>query len=166
MATATIVLPRRRPRPRPIAGRAPDICYVKAIDNSRLQREVDPKKRHDCLGLLGLAAVVFSVFMLYAWQHSQCRRFSYQIEQLKTRQAGLEEWNQRLLYEQATLEDRQRISTLAGEKLDMRPRDPQQVIPLDGAPALAPADAPVLARNNQAGQADDGQTSGERTGEP
>ncbi|HEV2176088.1 MAG TPA: hypothetical protein VGW33_02645 [Terriglobia bacterium] len=161
MATASVALPRRRPRPGPVGARAkaPELCYVKAIDNSRLQRVVDPKKWRECLGLMGLASLVFSVLLLYAWQHFQCVRYGYEIEQLKTRQAGLEQWNQRLRFEEASLESRQRISELAGEKLGLRPRDPQQVIPLDGsAPVPPPADGPVFARNNKGteGEADGG----------
>lgn len=117
MATvaATLPRPRRRPRNQPVSGRAslPVFYTVKRIDNSRLRREVNPERRRDCYVLLGLTAVVFAFVFLFAWQHFQCVSFGYQIEQLKTERAALEEWNHQLRLEQASLADPQRIDTLA-----------------------------------------------------
>src|SRR5690348_14624344 len=117
MATAAAALPRprRRPRNQPVSGRAslPVFYTVKRIDNSRLRREVKPEQRRECFALLGLTAVVFLFVFMYAWQHFQCVRYGYQIQQLKTQQAELLEWNNQLRLEHASLADPQRIDALA-----------------------------------------------------
>ena len=155
MATAAITLPRTRRRPRnaPAAGRAtfPEFYFVKHIDNSRLVREVDVERRRECFGLLGLGILVFLFMLLFAWQHFQCVRHGYQIEQLKAEYASLEEQNHQLRLEQAALADPQRIDTLA-RQLGLASPNPQQVIHMGGAePAGDAFEGPVLARNFSVG---------------
>ena len=150
MATAAVTLPRTRRRPRngPAAGRArfPEFYFVKHIDNSRLVREVDVERRRECFSLLGLGVVVFLFMLLFAWQHFQCMRNGYQIEQLKRDQAALEEWNDQLRIEEASLADPQRIDTLARTRLGMVSPSPKQVIRLgEGGPL--PPENPEFARN-------------------
>ena len=152
MATATVTLPspRRRPRNAPAGGRAsfPEIYCVKQIDNSRLRREVDPEKRRECFSLLGLGLLVFLFGLLFAWQHFQCVRNGYQIEELKAQRAALEEWNHQLWVEQAALADPQRIDTLARQELGLAPPSPRQVIQTGGAAGTPPrVDHPEFARN-------------------
>ena len=128
MATAAITLPRTRRRPRnaPAAGRAtfPEFYFVKHIDNSRLVREVDVERRRECFSLLGLGVLVFLFVLLFAWQHFQCVRYGYQVEQLKIECATLEEQNHQLRLEQAALADPQRIDTLARTRLGMVTPEP------------------------------------------
>jgi cell division protein FtsL len=151
MATAAVTLPRprQRPRYRPAAGRArfPEIYFVKHIDNSRLRREVDPEKRRECFSLLGFGILVFLFVLLFAWQHFQCVRNGYQIEQLKAERAALEEWNHQLRLEQASLADPERIDTLARAELGLAAPSPQQVIQVGGAERAAQPESPELARN-------------------
>jgi cell division protein FtsL len=152
MATAAVTLPkpRRRPRNAPAAGRAhfPEFYFVKRIDNSRLVREVDVERRRECFGLLGLGVLVFLFMLLFAWQHFQCVRNGYQIEQLKAERAAGEEWNHQLRLEQASLADPQRIDTLARTQLGMVSPQPQQIIRVGGPePAGAFSGSPELARN-------------------
>jgi cell division protein FtsL len=128
---------------------------VKHIDNSRLAREVDPERRRECLGLLGLGVLVFSFVLILAWQHFECVRYGYEIEQCKAEQAALEEQNHRLRLEQAALADPERIDTLARTRLGMVTPNPQQLIRVGGpepaADALAP---PELAHNFSLGGGD------------
>lgn len=152
MATIAATLPTsrlRRSRYGPAAGRArfPEIYFVKKIDNSRLRREVDVEKWRDCLGLLGLGVLIFVFVLLFALQHFKCLRFGYQIEQLKSQKATLEEWNHQLRLEQASLADPQRIDTLARNKLGFASPQPQQVIHLGGAARAAETEQPEFARN-------------------
>lgn len=151
MATMASTLPRpriRRPKSQPVAGRAssPVNTYVKRIDNSRLRREVDREKRRECYGLLGLGVLVFLFGLVYAWQHFQGVRYGYQVEQLKSQRASLEESGRELKLRQASLEDPQRIDALARQGLGLEPPQPQQVIPLGGATA-SPAGRPEFADN-------------------
>jgi len=154
MATIAVTLPRarRRPRYQPVAGRAlfPEIYFVKQIDNSRLRREVDREKRRECFSLLGLGILVFFSCMLFAWQHFQCLRYGYQIEELKKQRTTLQECNHRLQLEEAALANPQRIDTLARTELGLASPEPRQVIPVGGlepSPAESPAE---LARNSSA----------------
>lgn len=150
MATAALTIPtlKRRPRTPPAAGRAcvTDIYFVKRIDNSRLRREVDREKRRECFCLLGLGVLVFLFGLLIAWQHFQCVRDSYQIEELKAQRSALEEWNRQLRLDQAVLQDPQRVDTLARQKLGFVPPDPQQVIRMDGVDGGV-GGTPEFARN-------------------
>ena len=151
MATIATTLPRptaKRPRNQPVASRAsfPDTTYVKRIDNSRLRREVDREKRRECYSLLGLGILVFLFGLLYAWQHFDCVRYGYQIEQLKSQQSALEEWNRELRLTQASLADPQRIDALARQGLGLGPPKPQQVIPF-GQVSTGPVGRPEFADN-------------------
>ena len=154
MATAAITLPRTRRRRRnaPAAGRAtfPEFYFVKHIDNSRLVREIDVERRRECFSLLGLGVLVFLFVLLFAWQHFQCVRYGYQIEQFKAERTNLEEQNHQLRLEQAALADPQRIDTLARTQLGMVSPGPQQVIQWSGADAssLQQPESVQIARNS------------------
>ena len=151
MATIAVPLPRvkGRPRSQPAAGRAnfPEFYFVKNIDNSRLRREVDRGKRRECFSLLGLGILVFLFGLLIAWQHFQCVRNGYEIEQLKNEQAAMEQWNRQLHLEKASLADPQRIDTLARRDLGLVSPQPQQVIQMGGAAGATNVESPQLARN-------------------
>ncbi len=144
MTTAARALPNRRRRPPRalVAGRAPlrEVYFVKHIDNSRIVREVDGAKRRECYALVGLVALAFALSFVYAWQHFQCVRYGYQIEQLRQQQRALAEWNRGLKLQEASLEDPKLIDIEARTELGLREPDPRQVIrfdqPLNGQPAL------------------------------
>jgi cell division protein FtsL len=164
MATATVTFPkpRRRRVNSPAAGRAsfPEIYFVKHIDNSRLVREVDLEKRRECFRLLTLCILLFLFVLLFSWQHFQCVRIGYEIEQLKAQRAALEEWNHQLLLKQAAMADPQRIDTLARKDLGMVLPNPRQVIRVGGAdaPSPQPPQPAELARNFSAvGKANPGE---------
>jgi cell division protein FtsL len=128
---------------------------VKHIDNSRLVREVDVERRRECFSLLGLGVLVFLFVLLFAWQHFQCVRYGYQIEQFKAAAATLEEQNHQLRLEQAALADPERIDTLARSRLGMVSPSAQQVIQVgDPATAAAALESPELARNFSVGSGD------------
>ena len=137
MATVAVRLPRARRRAsKPLAGgraRFPEIYFVKRIDNSRLVREVDPEKRRECFRLLPLGILVFLSVLFFSWQHLQCVRAGYEIEELKEQRTAEQEWNRQLRLEQAALADPQRIDTLARRDLGMVSPTPQQVIQWGGA---------------------------------
>lgn len=151
MASLATTFPRsrvktKRPRSQPVSGRTslPVFYTVKCIDNSRLRREVNPEQRRECFALLGLGVLIFGFVFLFAWQHFQCVRYGYQIEQLKLQQATLEEWNHKLRIEQASLADPQRIDILARQSGLASP-SPQQVIRV-GPSGSAPISNPEMAR--------------------
>jgi cell division protein FtsL len=157
MATVAVGLPRakRRPVNQPIVGRAtyPEIYFVKHIDNSRLQREVDREKRRECFGLLALGTLAFLFIMVFAWQHFECVRYGYLIQQLKQEKAEQVERNHSLKVQLASLTDPQRIDTLARSELGLAPPKPDQIIQV-GKPTQfhAQPSATEFARNME-GQA-------------
>lgn len=152
MATVAVNFPgtKRRPRNEPVTGRAsyPEIYFVKHIDNSRLEREVDTAKRRECFSLLGFGAVAFLFIMILAWQHFECVRYGYQIQTLMTKQAAMVEWNHALKVEYAALSDPQRIDNVAQTELGLVPPKANQIIQVrnPGLLKLQPS-APEYARN-------------------
>ncbi|MGH9326740.1 MAG: cell division protein FtsL [Terriglobia bacterium] len=154
MATAPVILPERAKRSRTssmrVAGRfhSPDPLFVKQIDNAHVVREVDTTKRRQCYFLLAVGALAFILVFVFALQHFECVQYGYKIASLKSQQASLTEWNQKLRLDQAQLTDPMRIDQLAREKLGLAPPEPQQVIRL-GAAGTAPSGpaARILARN-------------------
>ena len=151
MATITIpVATRRKPRHQPISGRAniPEVCFSKAIDNSRLKREVDQDRKRECYSLLLTAVLLFGAIMGIAWQHFECVKENYRIEVLKKEGATLQELNKQLRLEKAALADPQRIDALARQELGLAPPAPQQVVRVGGAgPAAGQAGESEVARN-------------------
>lgn len=150
MATVAVNFPgaKRRQRNQRDAGRAhyPDIYFVKHIDNSRLEREVDYNKRRECLKLFGLGAVVFVFIILVAYQHFECVRYGYLIQQLKGEQAQAVEQNHALKVAFARLSDPQRIDSLAQSELGLVPPGPNQIIQVGNPPSSQPS-ATEFARN-------------------
>ena len=136
MATAAEVLPAARRRMALAAGRATvrEVYFVKRIDNSRLLREVDLAQRRQCYTLVALAGLAFALLFAYEWQHFQCVRYDYEIEQLRGQERALAEWNQQLELDQAGLEDPKRIDELAREKLGLAAPDPRRIVPVDQLP--------------------------------
>src|SRR6266568_2169092 len=170
MATATVPFPQIRHKPararkpaskkRPQLASAsrggfPDVYFVKRIDNSRVRRELNPDRRRQCFTLLGLCSLVFVCGLMLAWQHFQCVRTGYGIEQLKAQRSSLAEWNRELRLEQASLADPQRIDMLARAKLGLAPPTARQVIRL-GANG-EPAEAAMAARNQETSESPRGQ---------
>jgi cell division protein FtsL len=164
MATIATIMPGPRTkairrRNGAVGGRASltEVRFVKCISNAKLRREVDREKQRECYRLLGLGVAVFVFFLLYGWQHFQCVRLGYEIQQLKEQWSTLEEANRQLGAELATLADPQRIDALAQQEGLAAP-SPQQMIrtgpaldPAAGSqefarnlPASAPATVPAL----------------------
>jgi cell division protein FtsL len=85
-----------------------------------------------------LGILVFLSVLLFSWQHLQCVRAGYEIEELKGQRAAQQEWNHQLRLEQAALADPQRIDTLARKDLGMVSPSPRQVIQWGGADAPSP----------------------------
>jgi cell division protein FtsL len=125
------------------AGRAslPAVYFSKRIDNSRLVREVGLEKCREYFSVLGVGILVFLSVLLYCWQHLQCVRAGYEIEDLKAQRVALQESNRQLLLAHAALTDPQRIDTLARKYLGMVSPSPQQVIPLGGTEAASMPEA-------------------------
>ena len=138
MATAAQVLPATRRRSRQVlaGGRAPvrEVYFVKRIDNSRLVREVDHSRHRECYALVGLMGLAFALCFAYAWQHFQCVRYGYQIEQLRQQQISLEKWNRELRAEEQGLDNKAFIDGKAEADLGLMPASPAQIVNADQTP--------------------------------
>jgi len=129
-----------------VAGITPEFYFQKTIDNSRLVRVSDPKRRREVRMLSAVVTLFFLMAMFYTWQHFRSVEYGYQIEAQKAEHDRLVEVNRNLKLEQALLRDPGRIDVLA-RKMNLEPPRPGQMVPLDtdtpgGAAVIAQA-APV-----------------------
>src|SRR5260221_11110242 len=68
---------------RAAAGITPEFYFQKAIDNSRLVRVADPRRRREIRVFSASVAALFGVMMFYAWQHFRALEYGYTIEAQK-----------------------------------------------------------------------------------
>ncbi|MGZ5261894.1 MAG: hypothetical protein ACXWC0_30130 [Burkholderiales bacterium] len=125
----------------PVRGFTPEIQFAKRIDNSRLVRVTDPRRKREMIMFAAALAVLFSLIMVYAWQHFSAVEYGYRIESLRSQRDGLIELNRALRVEQASLRDPERIDLLA-RKMGLAAPQARQVMRMDtdtdqGGPVLA-----------------------------
>ena len=70
-------------QPRGMFIGTPEIHFAKRIDNSRVVRVTDPKRRREMMSFGITLSVFFLLVMVYLWQHFSAIEYGYQIEQLK-----------------------------------------------------------------------------------
>ena len=123
-----------------VAGITPEFYFHKTIDNSRLVKVVDPKRRREIRLFSASVAVLFLFMMFYAWQHFRAIEYGYRIETQKAERDRLVELNRALKLEEASLRDPGRIDALA-RQMGLGSPQPGQVVHLDmdadGNPILA-----------------------------
>ncbi len=122
----------------------PEIFFTKAIDNSRLMKVVDPRRRREMAIFGATLAVLFALVMMYGWQHFSSIEYGYKIEQLKSNCDQLAEANRTLKLEQASLRDPERIDAMA-RQMGMQAPQAGQVQRLDSDGLVTPG-AEVMAR--------------------
>ena len=132
----------RTPVRRSVAGITPEFYFQKTIDNSRLVKVSDPKRRREIRMFSASVAMLFLVMMFYAWQHFSSIEYGYRIEAQKSERERLVEVNRTLQLEAASLRDPGRIDALA-RKMGLESPQPGQVIRMNpedvGAPIMAQA---------------------------
>src|SRR5258708_35672504 len=123
-------------------GIAPEFYFQKAIDNSRLVRVADPRRRREIRVFSASVAALFVVMMFYAWQHFRALEYGYQIEAEKIERERLIEANRALKLEEAGLRDPGRIDLMA-RQLGLESPHPGQGMQLEpdmsGGPVVAQA---------------------------
>src|SRR4051794_14804292 len=77
----------------------PEIYFAKPIDNSRLVRVADPARLREMAMFAVACSVLFSLMMVYAWQHFSAVEYGYKIEQLRSQRESLVEVNRELRLE-------------------------------------------------------------------
>ncbi len=132
-------------QPRGMFIGTPEIYFTKRIDNSRVVKVTDPKRRREMITFGIALGVLFLLVMVYLWQHFSAIEYGYKIEQLKSERDTITESNRALSLEEASLKDLSRIDRMARELGMQRPVDGQWQ-PMDNA-ATDPS-TPVMAKAN------------------
>lgn len=126
----------------------PEIYFPKRIDNTRVVRVVDPKRRREMLVFAGMLSVLFLVVMVYLLQHLSAIQYGYRIEQAKADHNAIVQSNRSLQLEVSSLTDLERIEVEA-RKLGMMPPVAGQVQSIESG--NGDAATPVMARANPSG---------------
>lgn len=111
-----------------------DIYFVQNIDNSRLVRVTDPRRKRELRLMLSAVAMLFAMLFGYTWQKYQIVKLGYQVEDLRQKNSGLAEWNGALRLEEASLRDPIRIYAVAQQNLGLHSAQPGQIVRLQDAP--------------------------------
>jgi cell division protein FtsL len=126
-----------------IAGKKPaivELYTLKRIDNSRLVRHIEPVKLRNLYKTAALGGLIALCFLVYGYQHFRCIDLSFQLEDLKSKQAQAQSLNSGLKLEIATLRDPRRIDVIAQQQLGLKKPLPVQVreyASVDGAQVAA-----------------------------
>ena len=132
----------RAPARRSVAGITPEFYFQKTIDNSRLLKVADPRRKREIRMFSTSVATLFLLIMVYAWQHFGALQSGYQIEIQKSQRDDLVERNRAFKLEEASLRDPGRIDELA-QQMGLKLRQPEQVFRMD---ADTPSGGPVIAQ--------------------
>ena len=128
---------------------APEFRTVKRIDNSRLVRHVEPVKLKNFYKTAALGGLIALCCMLYIFQHFKCIDLSFQLEDLKQKQAQAAALNSELKLNIATLSRPSRIDQIARLRLGLTQPLPDQVREYD-VPSGAQVAAVRFTRRNRA----------------
>jgi cell division protein FtsL len=123
----------------------PEIYFAKRIDNSRVAKVADPKRRREMISFGITLSVLFLFVMVYLWQHFSAIEYGYRIEQLTVQRNNITESNRALSLEEASLKDPARIDRLA-KQIGMQRPAYGQLQPMDSA--IADPSTPVMAQAN------------------
>jgi hypothetical protein len=126
----------------------PEIYFAKRIDNSRVVRVADPKRRREMVSFGVTLATFFLLVMVYLLQHLSAIEYGYRIEQLKAAQNATVESNRELKLEESSLKDLERID-IEARKLGMIPPIAGQVQVIESG--NGDSAAPVMAKANPNG---------------
>jgi cell division protein FtsL len=131
----------RAPARRCVAGITPEFYFHKSIDNSRVVKVSDPRRKREIRMFSASVAALFLLVLFYAWQHFSAVQYGYKIEAQKTQIDQLVEQNRSLKLEEAGLRDPGRIDTLA-RQMGLESPQPGQMVRLEnsdnnGAVAMA-----------------------------
>lgn len=133
----------------------PGLLVPKAIDNSQVVREVDPRSSRDLWWLVAVVAILVSGLVLYAWPHLQVREVDSARVRMSRERERLVEENRKLRLEKASLQNLRRVEQIAVRDLGLRPPPAESLIVVErpasvtdgarlagGAAVVPPADAP------------------------
>ena len=102
----------------------------------------DPRRNRDMKYFGAALVVLFLLVFTYTWQHFKAIEYGYQIESAKRDLTALNDMNNALRLEDASLRNPERIDVLA-RGMGLVPPQPGQVIRMDSA--LTDGQGPVMA---------------------
>jgi len=140
-AATTADVSMRRERRRFVPG-APEVYFHKGIDNSRLVKLDDPRRKHEMRMFTIAMSIIFVLCTVYVWQHFRAIEYGYNIESAKSDRVRLMEQYGTLKLEEAKLKNPERIDTIA-RKLGLDAPVAGQVLQMDTAPD---SNGPVMAK--------------------
>ena len=126
----------------------PEIYFAKRIDNTRVVRMVDPKRRREMVTFGVTLSIFFLIVMVYLLQHLSAIEYGYRIEQAKADHNAIVESNRELKLEESSLTDLQRIEVEA-RKLGMVPPSAGQIYAIESG--NGDSAVPVMAKANPSG---------------
>ena len=126
----------------------PEIYFAKRIDNTRVVRMVDPKRRREMVTFGVTLSIFFLMVMVYLLQHLSAIEYGYRIEQAKADHSAIVESNRELKLEESSLTDLQRIEVEA-RKLGMVPPSAGQIYAIESG--NGDSAVPVMAKANPSG---------------
>jgi len=124
-------------------GATLEFFFPKRIDNSRLVKAPDMVRVREMRVFSAAAFMLFSLLMIYGWQHFSAIEKGYSVEAEKQQVEALREENRQLRLTEAQLSQPRRIDAMA-RQMGMVDLQPNQVVRStdrmdSGAPALAQA---------------------------
>ncbi len=123
-------------------GATLEVFFPKRIDNSRLVKAPDTVRIREMRMFTAAAAVVFTLVMIYGWQHFSSIELGYRVEAKKQQVEELREQNRQLRLTEAELSQPERIDQMA-RAMGLTDRQPDQVVRVSAVVSNA---APVLAQ--------------------
>ena len=127
----------------------PGLVVAKAIDNSKVVREVDPRSSRDLWWLVAVVAALVLGLVLYALPHLQVRQVDSERVRMSREREQLVEVNRKLRLEKASLENLKRVEQIAVRDLGLRVPAAESLIVVERAEPL-PADARIAATDGAA----------------
>ena len=124
----------------------------KAIDNSKVVREVDPRSSRDLWWLVAVVATLVLGLVLYAWPHLQVRQVDSERVRMSREREQLVEVNRKLRLEKASLENLKRVEQIAVRDLGLRPPPPESLIVVERADPPPPEARMATGRSPAAGR--------------
>ncbi len=124
----------------------------RAIDNSQVVREMDPRMSRDIWLLLLLVAAMVGGLVLYAWPNLELREAARVKEQMSRERERLQEENRKLRLEKATLENLRRVESIATRELGLKPPPPESVLVVERPVPAPPAARLARGRDEQEAQ--------------
>lgn len=121
----------------------PEVPFTRHFDNSRLVKAPDPARVREMRLFVAAVTILFSLIMVYGWQHFSAFESSCRVESEKQVLDQLREENRQLRLSEAQLTQPGRIDRMARELGLAEPQPGQIVRPGAPADSAAPAVAQV-----------------------